>query len=154
MYIEDDILVPFNAIEYWLEYSKQLIKNNYNLGFVRIEVKDDIEFITDLANKKFDKIITLDNETYCVNDINPYCAFWIYSKDEFNKFIDSRYYNFIGTQQYDTREQSAIGLHGVGFNFYKDTLIPLNDTKLIKHCRIYHMPNNYVVNDNNLFATI
>ena len=144
MYIEDDILVPNNTIKYWLKYSKKLIKNNYNLGFVRIEIKDDIEYITDLPNKQLYKIITLDNETYCVNNVNPYCAFWIYSKDEFNKFIDSPYYNFMTTKYYGEREQSAIGLHGLGFKWYKDTLIPLIDDKLIEHCKIYHMPNNYI----------
>ena len=41
MYVEDDILVPKQAIEYWLKYSPQMVQNKYNLGFVRIE-KDDM----------------------------------------------------------------------------------------------------------------
>ena len=48
MYIEDDILVPYKAIQYWLEYNKILLEMNYNLGFVRIEVEDSIEYLTDL----------------------------------------------------------------------------------------------------------
>ena len=48
MYIEDDILVPNEAIHYWQELSPFLKKMNDNLGFVRIEIKDGIEFITDL----------------------------------------------------------------------------------------------------------
>ena len=43
MYIEDDILVPCNAIKYWLKYNKDLIDIQYNLGFIKVEVKHNIE---------------------------------------------------------------------------------------------------------------
>jgi hypothetical protein len=154
MYIEDDILVPYKAIKYWLEYNEKLIEMNYNLGFVRIEVENNIEYITDLNAEKFDTIINLDEKTYCVNNKNPYCAFWIYNKNEFNKFVNSKYYDINNIPNYDTREQSAIGLHGVNTNWYKNTLIPVINNKLIEDCKIYHMPNNYVINKNNQFATI
>ena len=52
MYIEDDILVPKKALEYWLQYNEPLIKNGYNLGFVRIETNAGKEYITDLPKKK------------------------------------------------------------------------------------------------------
>jgi hypothetical protein len=54
MYIEDDILVPSKAIKYWLEYNEKLIEYNCNLGFVRIEVDNNIEYITDLPAVKFE----------------------------------------------------------------------------------------------------
>ena len=59
MYIEDDILVPWKTIQYWLEYNEKLISMNYNLGFVRIEVDNNIEYITDLHGLQFDTIINL-----------------------------------------------------------------------------------------------
>ncbi len=55
MYIEDDILVSWNSIKYWLKYKNKLVENNYNLGFLRIEVKDDEEYIVDLGKKKLSK---------------------------------------------------------------------------------------------------
>lgn len=152
MYLEDDILVKFSAIKYWLKYSNKTLKKNYNLGFVRIETKDNIDYVLDITVKLNKKII-LDDEEYCINDINPYCAFWIYNKDDFNKFVETPFYNFIGTSYYGTREQSAIGLHGKNFNYYKNTIIPVNNNKLIEQCKIYHLSNNYV-NDNTKFATI
>ncbi len=154
MYIEDDILVPYKAIKYWLEYNEKLIEMNYNLGFVRIEVENNIEYITDLYGEQMDTIINLNNKNYCVNNKNPYCAFWIYNKNEFNKFVNSDYYNINNIPNYGVREQSAIGLHGDGLTWYKNTVIPIINNKLIEGCRIYHMPNNYVVNKNTLFATI
>lgn len=154
IYIEDDILVPFKAIKYWLKYNEKLIEMNYNLGFVRIEVEKNIEYITDLYGKKFDKIINLNDEIYCVNNKNPYCAFWIYNKNEFNKFINSKYYNISNILGYDIREKSAIGLHGLKTDWYKNTLIPIINNKLIEECKIYHMPNNYVIDKKTPFATI
>ena len=154
IYIEDDILVPYKAIKYWLKYSQGLLESNYNLGFVRIEVEDGIEYITDLYGERLDTFIDLNEQKYCVNNKNPYCAFWIYSKNEFNNFVNSKYYNINNISGYNIREQSAIGLHGTNTDYYKNTLIPIVNNKLHEDCKIYHMPNNYVLNKNTLFATI
>jgi hypothetical protein len=154
IYIEDDILVPYKAIKYWLEYNQILIEMNYNLGFVRIEVENNIEYITDLDWEKLDTIIDLNEKKYCVNNKNPYCAFWIYNKNEFNNFVNSKYYNINNIPGYGIREKSAIGLHGLGTHWYKNTLIPIINNKLIEDCKIYHMPNNYVLDKNTRFATI
>jgi hypothetical protein len=151
MYIEDDILVPGKALEYWLQYNEQLIEKNYNLGFVRIETSDGKEYITDLYAEKLNKMIDIDGVSYCVNDKNPYCAFWIYNKSEFNKFVASKYYD-INTIGYGIRESSAVGLHGNHTKWYTNTVIPFIDDRLHNSCKIYHMPNNYI-NDGK-FATI
>jgi len=154
MYIEDDILVPWKAIKYWMERNEKLIELNYNLGFVRIEIENNTEYITDLHGVKFDTIITIEDTNYCVNNKNPYCAFWIYNKNEFNKFVNSPYYKVSNILTYGTREKSAVGLHGVDTPWYTNTLIPIMNNKLIEDCKIYHMANNYVVNRYTPFATI
>lgn len=107
MYIEDDILVPYKAIKYWLKYNKKLIKMNYNLGFVRIEIENNIEYVTDIT-KKLKNIIKLDNDNYCVNNNNPYCAFWIYNKNEFNNFVNSKFYKINNILGYKTREKALL----------------------------------------------
>jgi len=155
MYIEDDILVPYKAIQYWLRYNEKVIEHGYNLGFVRIELgKDSIEYITDLLGEHLDTVITLDNDEYCVNNKNTYCGFWIYNKNEFNRFASSKFYDPSTISGYDIREQSAIGLHGKSNDWYKNTVIPIINNKLIEDCKIYHMPNTYVNDSNSLFATI
>ena len=68
--------------------------------------------------------------------------------------MNSKYYNINNISGYQVREKSAIGLHGVHTVYYKNTLIPIVNNKLIEECKIYHMPNNYVLNKNALFATI
>lgn len=154
IYTEDDMLIPFNAILYWLKYNKKLITRNYNLGFLRIEIEDNEEYVTDLPGKKLNSNLILDNNNYCINNINPYCAMWIYNKNEFNKFINSKYYDINNIPGYETREMSAIGLHGDKNYWYKGTLIPLIHNKLHEDCRIYHLPNNYVTDKRNNWATV
>ncbi len=157
IYIEDDMLVKWNVIEYWLKYHPKLVEKGYNLGFVRIETdNNNIEYITDLTTQKLDTFVNIDDVEYCVNTKNPYCAFWIYDKTEFQRFVNSRYFdcNNVPNYNYGIREKSAIGLHGLGTQWYTNTVIPLVDRKLIDDCKIYHMPNNYVQNMSNCFATI
>lgn len=151
IYIEDDILVPRKAIKYWLQRNEELISLGYNLGFVRIELEDDVEYMSDLLGETYDIILELNGEPYCLNNKNPYCAFWIYNKSEFNKFVESPYYNIENIHGYDERAASAVGLHGAHTPWYKGTVMPLKDNKLIGDCRIYHMPNNYVNKRDGIF---
>lgn len=153
MYIEDDILVPRSAIKYWLDYKNKL--NDYNVGFVRIEYGDDgNEYITDLPGKQLDTFVKIQDEVYCVNNINPYCAFWIYDKNDFDTFIKTNFYDKPNLPMYGLREQSAIGMIPQCVGRYKDTVIPVVRGKLIDECKVYHLPNNYVVNNSTSFATI
>lgn len=153
MYSEDDILVPHKAIKYWLKYNKILIDSNYNLGFLRTEVENNIEYVTDLL-EILDTTINLNETKYAVNNKNPYCAFWIYNKDEFNNFINSKYYNLNNIQGYGIPERSAVGLHGLHTKYYLNTLIPIVDNKLIEDCKIYHMTNKFVLDKTTPFGTI
>lgn len=159
MYLEDDILVSKKALEYWLNHNHRLIELNYNLGFVRIEVnaQNKLEYIHDITNLhggRLDTFIELDGKKFCVNNKNQYCAFWIYNKHEFNRFIDSKYYDINNIANYYIREASAIGLHGWETPWYKNTVIPLVDNKLHPDCRVYHLPNNYVNDSSSPFAKV
>jgi hypothetical protein len=152
IYVEDDILIPKETIKYWLQYKDIVIKNNFNLGFIRIEIdnKGD-EYTTDICHSLdmtnlgyLTKQIVIDTDKYIINDKNPYCAFWIYDKQEFNNFINSKYYDINNVTGYDIRAVVAIGLHGVETKWYKGTIIPIKENQLVNECKVYHLPNNYV----------
>ena len=76
------------------------------------------------------KEVIIESQKYIINDKNPYCGFWIYDKLEFNKFVDSKYYDIRNVNGYDIRAVVAIGLHGVQTDWYKATVIPLKENKL------------------------
>jgi SAM-dependent methyltransferase len=142
MYVEDDILVPVAALDYWIEGHERLVANGYNLGFVRIETSDNEEYMTDV-NSVLKTKLELDGISYYVNNVNPYCAFWIYDKQEFNKFVSSKYWDAKNVPNYQTREKSGIGLHGFGTTWYKATVIPVQKMQLTDSCKIVHLTNNY-----------
>ena len=159
MYLEDDVLVPANAIEYWIKYNPLLVPINYNLGFLRIETDEangcNKEYITDLHGDRFDHLLEIGDATFCVNNKNPFCAFWIYSREEFGRFIGSDIYRFCNNpDRYDIRELSAVGFHGEKMGRYINTVIPIIQSKLCEGCKIYHMSNNYITNHHSSFATI
>lgn len=148
MYLEDDIGFGKDAFEYWLKYADTCIKNGYNLGFLRTEIDPKGDFyITDLHQLP-ENIIELDGKLFLINDVNTYCAFWIYTKEELSKFIMLKAWNFNFRGQ-NVREKSAVGWHSKGMKHYKGTIIPLfieNDSTLRTEigCSIRHLPNNYI----------
>jgi hypothetical protein len=155
VYLEDDMLIPREAIQYWLAEHEALVQQDYNLGFVRIEPKNGVEYITDIPRgNELTSSIELNGRRFWDNSKFPYCAFWIYDKAEFARFVASPYWKLENVPGYGLREKSALGLHGVGMNWYKATLIPSMDGRLAPDCRIYHLPNNYVADTNSHFAKI
>ena len=145
MYIEDDMLVPTESINYWLKYKDMLLEQNYNLGFIRIEVNTEgVEYCTDVQFA-LKNSICINDQLFINNDNCSYCAFWIYDKKEFIKWTNSHYYNPENIPFYSNllREKSAYGLHKLDMVWYKATVIPIENNRLADECKIYHLPNNY-----------
>jgi len=149
IYSEDDILFTKNNFDYWINFKDICIKNNFNLGFIRVEKNNNKIYSIDVTTQ-LNKYLIINNNRFVVNDINPYCAFWIYDRQELNKFINSNIWNFNWRNEfsYGVREMSAIGWHGLKMTRYKDTLIPLvksNKKKYVVNLDslIYHLTGNY-----------
>jgi hypothetical protein len=141
MYSEDDILIPFTAIQYWLQYKSLLTPLRYNLGFLRIETNGTTEYITDQTpGDRLREKVVIDKTTFVKND-KPYCAFWIYDKDMFNEFIlsDSWKKSKLDNERF-IRLYIAFGMN----DKFDSTVIPLIGSTLDERCKVYHLPNNYI----------
>ena len=157
IYGEDDILIYSETLYYWFQYHHGVNKNKYNLGFLRIEYECPKNvFSTDLKTSfTQEDIIELKGRKYILNNINPYCGFWIYSNKIFKQFTQLKYYHPEHIEGYGIRESSAIGLHGKQTDFFKGTLIPLNGLNQINNqCFVHHIPNNYLQNKDSRFGKI
>jgi hypothetical protein len=155
MYLEDDIKFTKANFEYWFKNHEKVIKQGYNLGFLRVENDEKGNwFYSDLWEKP-QQIILIDGVRYLLNSVNPYCAFWIYDKKELSEFIKSKEWKF-NFVRYNIREKSSIGWHGKDMSRYKGSVIPLLEieNKLIidKGCIVHHLPNNYIGHE--AFCTI
>ena len=165
IYGEDDIIFSKKNFNYWLKYKDFCIRNNYNLGFLRTEIKrkSNLLFSTDQVSK-IKYYVNLYKIRFAKLE-NSYSAFWIYDKKEFKKFTNTKYWRFdyiwktiSGVRL--TREMAAVGWHGENMsgegnmNRYKATIIPLNNCKLNKNSFLKHLSNKYANNPAGLFGTI
>jgi hypothetical protein len=148
IYIEDDIAFDHNAFNYWKEYKDICIRSGHNLGFLRVEYDSAKQgYLTDLKSWPV-KTIEIEGQLFLVNDVDPYCAFWIYDQNELRSFVNSNEWEF-EFEGYGIREKSAIGWHGTTMSRYKNTILPLfkdanGEHKLSDSCIVHHLPNNYV----------
>ena len=147
IYLEDDIHFKQENLDYWIKYKSLTLPNDYNLGFLRIE-KNFLgkELMTDV-NWPIEEIININGQKFLINDLNPYCGFWIYDQEELKRFIESKEWEF-KFDGYGIRAKAAVGWHGKGMNRYKATIIPVvrESRKLItpSGASVHHMPNNYI----------
>ena len=103
-----------------------------------------MEYSTDFREKLINILARIEGIQYLINSRFAYCAFWVYDKHEFNKWIDSTFFNPENIIGYATREQSAIGLHGINTLWYKATVFPYINYNLHPKCKIHHMSNDYI----------
>ena len=156
MYVEDDILVRNETIQYWLLHKNAMLSRDFNLGFVRIETdQNQTEFVTDIVEPLYAKTM-IEEQEYVINTGNNYCGMWILDKEEFSKYVDSDFYDLSNihptTEPHMSREKSAWGLNAPEITWYSHILIPLQNGKLHPDSRIYHLPNNYI--GSGFFASI
>ena len=150
IYTEDDILFTKKNFEYWKKYKDQCLSNKLNLGFVRVEDnKSKGLYLVDIFHSLYKYIFINDNK-YFINNVNPYCAFWIYDKIEFKKFINTKIWKFNWKKNYQAfgniREMAAMGMHGINMPIYRKTIIPVNKSnKLDPGSVICHLENKYSI---------
>jgi len=161
IYCEDDILFTKKNFHYWLLNKDLCIKNGYNLGFIRYEIKNRVLYSADqVAKSKY--YVKLKNKEYVVPD-NPHCAFWVYDKNEFRDFTKTKYWKF--NWKWVTisnilliREMATIGWHGVNMNGidmdrYLATIIPLKNKHLDKNSFVRHLSDKFSKAPAGLFGT-
>lgn len=151
IYSEDDIIFSKKNFNYWLKYKDICIQNRFNLSFLRVEksLKNKKLYSTDQI-KKIKFYLKIKNILFAKLE-SSYCGLWIYDRDEFSKFIKSKYWDFnfnletiSGFQL--TREMSAYGWHAPNMDRYDASIIPIINGKLNSNSFIRHISNNYVQN--------
>ena len=148
-YLEHDIKFSEDNLQYWLKYQDQLDKKNYHLGFLIYEKNnlDNKNYSIHIV-RKLNKYLNIEGKKFVINDLENYCCFWIYNKDQFHKFLRSKWWSFKKRahnfrHNYGITERSSIGFHSFNMNYFKATLLPEIDKQPDPNCFIEHMTNNY-----------
>lgn len=147
IYLEDDIHFTQANLDYWLKFKDLTVPNDYNLGFLRIEKDAAGKVLMTDVNWPIEKTMEIKGQKFLINDLNPYCGFWIYDKKELKRFIKSPEWKF-KFNGYGIRAKAAVGWHGKDMERYKETILPLleENGKLItpSGAAVHHLPNNYI----------
>jgi hypothetical protein len=159
LYLEDDILLTEENIEYYLEGESRLNAHKFFPSFVRYEINiDGLKYAVDVMKKQIFRVmpkIRHSDNYYYVNFSYPYQGVYLLNSKlmiEYFSKADSPDYNSV----WGIREQNTamILFHNVPDGFtsrnlvgctYKDDII-----KLDHRCLIHHLPNNYVKDRDNL----
>lgn len=145
MYIEDDIKVPYAGVEWFLEMFPSLWPKNIP-SFIRIESKDDDDYITDvfepvkLKDKKLIKVY--DKTFYSFKPTQNYHGFWLLPRQELK---DTMTRNFARLS--DSRETAAS--YAI-WELNKRALVEIYEEcgrwYVHPNCYTFHLPNNYATN--------
>ena len=135
---------------------KLLAKKRFHLGFFIYEINNSDKHNYSIhITKKLDKFFEIEGQKYIVNDLENYCCFWIYTKDHFHTFLNSKWWSFKKRahnfrHNYGITERSSIGFHAFNMNYFKATLIPEVKNQPHPDSFIEHMTNNYYDKFSNL----
>lgn len=146
IYIEDDMLIPYENFLEYIENFDGLYKLNCVPSFIRIEEFKGKEYIVDVTKKQVNRpIININNKTF-INLEQPYHAFWILPQKELKESINEKF-----TQPSVNRELAA---SYVMWELKKTPYILMDNDKINKLSYSYHLTNNYSKMENSPFGKI
>jgi hypothetical protein len=146
MYVEDDILIPPQAIRLWHARLPVLKPLGFLPGFMRVELNRAGELVTsDFRTPAASALVRTIEGKHYLDTPYPYQAFWICDKDTMLEFLNSDIYD-TGQPGFDIRECMA-----VGYTFENTPngprsrhLLPLvEDGNIDPQAFVFHMPSNY-----------
>jgi len=146
MYIEDDMILPFdNFIEYLNNFNTL-----YNLdsvpSFIRLEEYNQKLFITDITTQQDNRPKLKINNKIFVNLSQPYHAFWILPQKELKESIRSDFFRL------DTNRELAASY--VMWELNKKPFVLMDGDKINKLSFSHHLPNNYSCDPKTKFGKI
>jgi hypothetical protein len=146
MYVEDDILVPFRALQGWLADSRRLHNSNYRRGFLRTELTADNTLVsTDQRYKSTAAHFCLVAGRMWFYPENPYHAFWFYSRAQMDTFIESASWRDGNREDWGIRERAAAGMIWLDSDRHH-SLVPVTGFGRVRDdALVAHLPNNYAL---------
>ena len=154
MYLEHDMLVPYqNFVEYTKNF-KLLYHKGFVPSFIRVEGANSKQYVTDLLGPQNDVFsVNIDGKVFA-NLTQPYHAFWIMPQGELHDAIKS-VENIFKTPFYApdaiNRELAAsFPMWQLG----KVPLVLLDGDRISPLCYSYHTTNNYAKDSNHPHAKI
>jgi hypothetical protein len=159
MYLEDDIWVPFKALQRWRLDSHLLYPLGYTRGFLRVEKSKNgtLVCVDQYKRAKIRSLVCIKGSLFYFPHV-PYQAFWICDHQQMIRFINSTAWQN-DKSDWCIRERAASGMTLLLRKNHKNQkhnlLIPLNEyDKISEDALVFHLPNNYADNPNVLASKL
>mgnify|MGYP003386579482 CR=1 FL=1 len=152
IYIEDDMILNWDNIEYYTKLLMPLRAHGLIPGFLRYEVCDGARNSVDLTEPQLVSIyptVTIADAKF-VCPVNPYWAGFIFDRALANEYLGSSSCDMFESQSvmnWGIRERAAMGLtwEAVPGRHKSRCVIPLVDGRPAEYCHIWHCAQNYNV---------
>ena len=160
-YLEDDMVLTQDLMDYWIQTREQFKKRNLNFipGFLRVEYNQGRAYSTDVTKEyKVNDLTRLIADQSYASLPQPYQACFVMDRELVEEHITSPSFSFETCQKIPgaankTRERANFGnmYENVPEGFTHRMLVPLD---LFVSCWIHHGADNYVNMPNTLHGKI
>lgn len=151
MYLEDDMEVTDQTMQYWLRNKELFTRNNLNFlpGIVRVEYDGDDAYCVDVINPcstKIRPVVNIEGQEF-ISLSEPYQAMFIMDRNDVNEHIRSKSFMYATATPFHgawlIQDLAAQGnmYEAVPSGFEHRYLIPVNNTK---ECWVHHNTDTYV----------
>jgi hypothetical protein len=145
MYVEDDMLVTYEAFnEYICNFDKL-----WDLGcvpsFIRVEQYNGKKFVTDITSSQSVDLIPVNGKFFGTLS-QPYHAFWIMPKKQLKESMTN---DFI---KLDISRENAASYPM--WELHKKPMVIIEGNQISRLCFSYHLANNYASDPNTYFGKI
>lgn len=144
MYVEDDILVPYESFLNYIE-NFAILWPKYVPGFVRIEEADGQQYVSDVVKPQELIIINKGGKQFThLKYPGDYHGFWIMPEKELKESMTADF-----TKLSDGREFNAMY---PSWGLQKPALVEIDNGAVSTKCYSYHLPNNYAQSKDSIQA--
>lgn len=163
MYLEDDIFITRNNVDYWLSAREDLKQFGLLPSFLRYEISDaDLQLrSTDVPRKQNLKNlpkIKFNSKYWYVNLKFPYQGMFLLDRELAKEYLFENHRIGKGIKKWGIRERSAAGLTFIKIpkNFYSRNLVgfSLDSFYVDNNALIHHLPNNYSNNPDTVYGKL
>jgi hypothetical protein len=148
MYVEDDMMVLWEAYQNYLENFK-LLWPHHVPSFIRIEEAGGVQYVTDVTRPQAVAPLQFGDRLF-TELLEPYHALWIMPQTELQETMPADF-----VRVHESREQAAsYPMWGLG----KTPLVQIEKEdgayRIVERCHAYHLPNNYATSAGSQFGKL
>jgi hypothetical protein len=145
MYVEDDMLVTYEAFNEYICNFDKLWELGCVPSFIRVEQYNGKKFVTDITSFQSVDLISVNGKFFGTLS-QPYHAFWIMPKKQLKESMTNDFVKL------DISRENAASYPM--WELHKNPMVIIEGNQISRLCFSYHLANNYASDPNTYFGKI